>query len=61
MKAVFHFLTFICVLILSVTAKANNTSIIAGNEGPFTGFACPTTGGRATFRYSAGMNKSGIL
>ncbi|MBS5155209.1 MAG: fimbrial-like adhesin [Escherichia coli] len=56
MKAMFHFLTFICVLILSVTAKANNTSIIAGNEGPPTGFAGPTTGGRATFRYSAGTN-----
>ncbi|EOQ55346.1 MULTISPECIES: fimbrial-like adhesin [Escherichia] len=55
MKAMFHFLTFICVLILSVTAKANNTSIIAGNES-ITKMSGPSSGGRATFRYSAGAN-----
>ncbi|QCT90346.1 fimbrial-like adhesin [Escherichia sp. E4742] len=54
MKAVFHFLTFICLLVSSVAATAN-TSIIAGNES-ITQMSGPSSGGRATFRYSAGTN-----
>lgn len=55
MKAALQFFTLICLLTLSVAVNAK-TSVIAGNEPPDSGFGGPTTGGRATFRYSAGTN-----